>query len=48
MSQKKRAKKTSKGLNGGGGKVDLTPLQKILLGGGQFRSFAPIGSRNQK
>lgn len=31
MAQKKRATKTSKGINGGGGKTSLTMLQKVLF-----------------
>jgi hypothetical protein len=31
MAQKKRATKTSKGINGGGGKTTLSTLQKALI-----------------
>lgn len=33
-NQRKRTSKTSKGINGGGGKVKLTRLQQYLLGKG--------------
>lgn len=45
MAQKKRAKKVSNGVHGGGGKVTLTHLQKILLGKGAYQTFKPIGSK---
>lgn len=38
MATKKRTSKTSKGIHGGGGKVRLTDLQKVLLGGGMLRT----------
>jgi len=44
-NKKKRATKVSRGEHGGGGKVRLTGLQKVLLGGGQAVTFRPIGSR---
>lgn len=43
MPQKKRVKKTSKGINAGGGSVRLTEMQKVLLGGGALATFKPIG-----
>ena len=47
--KKKRTPKTSKGINGGGGKVrTLTPVEKVLLGKGLARSFRPVGSRPAK
>lgn len=39
---KRRAKVTSRGEHGGGGKTRLTPVQKVLINGA--RSFRPIGS----
>lgn len=44
MGQKKRTKKVSTGTHGGGGKVTLTPLQKVLLGGGALSRMKEIGS----
>lgn len=43
MAQKKRKPKTSKGVHGGGGKVRLTEVQKVLNGGGALAAFKPIG-----
>ena len=38
VTKKKREHKTSKGEHGGGGKVRLSYIQKILLGGGALRT----------
>ena len=46
--QKKRTQKVSKGVNGGGGKVALTPMEKVLLGGGSYRAFKPLGGEAKK
>lgn len=43
MAQKKRKSKTSNGVHGAGGKTALSPLQKVLLGGGSMKSFKPLG-----
>lgn len=38
--QKQRAKKTSQGIHGGGGKGrPLTGIEKILMGGGLYRNI---------
>lgn len=39
-SKKKREHKVSKGINGGGGKVRLTELEKALMGKGAMRRIA--------
>lgn len=45
-SKKKRTPKTSLGIHGGGGRVrNLTAVQLVNLGKGQFRSMRPIGAR---
>lgn len=45
MAQKSRKPKTSQGIHSGGGRVrTLTPVELVLLGRGQARSFAPVGS----
>lgn len=36
---KTRTKKTSQGIHGGGGKVRLTEIEKVLLGGGMLRNI---------
>lgn len=41
---RRRAKVTSKGLVGAK-RHPLTEVEKVLIGKGLFRSFAPIGSR---
>ena len=41
--KRKRTQKTSRGQHGGGGKVRLTTLQKVLLGKGLAASFKPLG-----
>ena len=46
-AQKKRAQKISNGVHGGGGKVTLTHLQKILLGKGAYATFRPIGAKRE-
>lgn len=38
----RRAHKVSRGEHGGGGKVTLSPVQKVLINGA--RGFRPIGS----
>jgi len=43
VAQKKRTKKVSQGINGGGGKVRLDAVQKVLLGGGALTRFKPVG-----
>lgn len=43
--KKKRNPKTSKGINGGGGKVSLSELQKALLGKGAFDRLLRKGKR---
>jgi hypothetical protein len=40
-SKKARAHKVSHGEHGGGGKVRLNAVQKVLLGGGAFRTWKP-------
>ena len=47
-SKRKREKKVSAGIHGGGGKVTLTHLQKILLGKGAYQTFKPIGSKREE
>lgn len=47
MPQKKRTKKVSNGTAVGARPTRLTELQKVLLGGGALRRFAPVGSKNQ-
>lgn len=47
-NKKKRTPKVSAGINGGGGKVTLTTLQKALLGKGLVQSFRPIGARREE
>ena len=42
-NKKKRTPKTSKGVHGGGGKVRLDAVQKVLLGGGLAQTFKPVG-----
>lgn len=46
--QKKRATRTSKGVHGGGGKVQLTELQKVLMGKGVYQRLTPIGAAKPK
>jgi hypothetical protein len=38
-SKKQRTPKTSKGIHGGGGRVSLSPLQRILIRGAQPKPF---------
>lgn len=46
MAQKKRAKKTSQGINGGGGKTRLSIIEKALI---SRTYFAPIhNSRRER
>ena len=53
-SKKSRAHKESKGKNGGGGKVQLTPLQKVLLVNGgaahhcRSRSMGQLGAPKRR
>lgn len=48
-NKRKRTPKTSKGEHGGGGRMrSLSPVQLVHLGKGLFRSFAPIGSGNER
>jgi hypothetical protein len=46
-SKKKRKQKISKGINGGGGKVKLTTLQKALMGKGIIASAGPKSARHK-
>lgn len=40
--KRKRTPKRSLGIHGGGGKVTLTRVQKVLLGGGTYASTKPM------
>jgi hypothetical protein len=42
-SKATRKPKSGMGIHGGGGKVRLTELQKVLLGGGMYRTMAAVG-----
>lgn len=43
VTKKKRTPKTSKGIHGAK-RHPLTRIEKVLMGKGQYRTFAPIGS----
>ena len=45
----KRARKAKRslGIHGGGGKTRLSPLQKVLLGKGQFATWKPLIDRGK-
>jgi hypothetical protein len=47
-SKRKREKKVSLGIHGGGGKVTLSTVEKALLGKGLVQSFRPIGARREE
>lgn len=40
-----RKPKRSLGIHGGGGRTRLSPLQKVLLGKGQFATWKPLVDR---
>lgn len=46
-SKKKRKQKISKGEHGGGGKVQLTTLQKALMGKGIIAKAGPRSARSR-
>ena len=43
--KKKRTPKKSKEIHGGGGKVKLTPIQKILMGKGLVDATRPVSGQ---
>lgn len=43
--QRKRTAKRSKGVHGGGGKVRLSEMQKVLMGKGAYQRLRPITSK---
>jgi hypothetical protein len=46
-SKRKREHKVSKGEHGGGGKVNLTNIEKILMGKGAYQAFKPLGDERR-
>lgn len=46
-SKKQRAHKVSKGIHGGGGKVRLNEVQKVLLNGGLYRRLKDVPTRQK-
>lgn len=47
VGKSKRTKKVSKGVHGGGGKVrNLTEVQKVLMGGGLFRTIRVLAGKD--
>lgn len=48
MPQKKREHKESKGIHGGGGKVRLTHIEKILMGKGAYQAMKPVGDGSRR
>lgn len=46
-NKKKRKQKTSQGVHGGGGKVTLSELQKVLMGKGMYASLKPVDAKKR-